>query len=96
MPVMFSFHAAQRLEQRLNARVDTRREVNIESAFVKVKTYEHNAKPGVWAEAWVSRDTENPAVLIIDRRSRVVMTVLVGDAPFVSECYDLYRRRTMQ
>ena len=96
MPVMFSFHAAQRLEERLHARVDTRREVNIESAFVKVKTYEHNAKSGVWVEAWVSRDTLNPVVLIIDRRSRVVMTVLTGTAPFVTECYDLYRTRTMQ
>ena len=94
MGVMFSFHAAQRIEERLNARVDTRREVDIESAFVKVKTYEHNVK-AMLVEAWVSKDIANPVVLIIGKQNRVVMTVLTGSAPFVTECYALYKSRTI-
>jgi hypothetical protein len=94
MRVMFSFHAAQRLEQRLNATVDTRREVNIESSFVKVKTYEHNVK-GIMVEAWVSKDIANPVVLIIGKQNRTVMTVLTGTAPFVAECYALYKTRVI-
>jgi hypothetical protein len=45
-------------------------------------------------EAWVNRDLANPIVLIVGKLNRTVMTVLSDDAPFVRECYALYKQRT--
>jgi hypothetical protein len=89
--VMFSFHAAQRMTQRLNVRVPTENDVDISSAFFKAKTYIHH--DGQMVEAWASRDRDNKIVLIVSRQSRVVLTVLLGgvlndkNAPFVDSCY---------
>lgn len=94
VPVLFSYHAAERAEQRLKVKVPTRNNVDISKTFFKSKTYTHN-KLGILVEAWCSLDRDNPVVLIIGRDSRMVMTVLTGNPdgslpPFVSECYANY------
>lgn len=89
--ILFSFHAAERMSQRLNIKVPTRQEVDISSAFFKAKTYRHHN--GEMVEAWASKDQSNRLVLIVGQQSGVVLTVLVGsetngrNTPFVDECY---------
>ena len=89
--VLFSFHAAQRMTERIKVKVPTETDVDISSAFFKAKTYQHHN--GQMVEAWASRDTTNKVVLIISRQSRVVLTVLTGgllnenNTPFVDACY---------
>jgi hypothetical protein len=90
--VLFSFHAAQRIKQRLNTNVSTRNDVDISQAFFKAKVYRSN-DTGRMVEAWASRDTVNRVVLVVDQQSRVVQTVYTGGAlndrpaPFVDSCY---------
>lgn len=89
--VLFSFHSAQRMTERLQVKVPTEREVDISSAFFKAKTYRHHN--GDMVEAWASKDRSNKLVLIIAQQTRVVLTVLIGgelsgrDTPFVDACY---------
>lgn len=90
--VLFSFHAAERIKQRLNVTVSTRNDVDISQTFFKAKVYRSN-DTGSMVEAWASKDTVNRVVLIVDQQSRVVQTVLIGgalnayNAPFVDSCY---------
>lgn len=90
--VMFSFHSAERMQQRLQVKVPTEYDVDISSAFFKAKTYQHHN--GEMVEAWASKDRTNKIVLIVGKQSRVVLTVLLGgditgnNAPFVDSCYE--------
>lgn len=92
MKVLFSFHSAQRMKQRLNIDVSTKYEVDISSAFTKSHTYQHTSMQTTCV-AYVHKDKSMPVVLIIDAKTRIVMTVLLGkkitnlNAPFVNECY---------
>ena len=92
MKVLFSFHSADRMKQRLNIDVSTKYEVDISSAFIKSHTYFHEAT-SVKCAAFVHKDKSTPVVLIVDVQKRIVMTVLLGqkltniNTPFVDECY---------
>jgi len=92
MKVLFSFHSAQRMKERLNLDVSTKYEVDISSAFTKSHTYQHTSMQTTCV-AYVHKDKTMPIVLIIDLQKRIVMTVLLGkkitnqNAPFVNECY---------
>lgn len=89
--ILFSFHAAERMQQRLRIAVTTRDEVDISSAFFLARTYRHHN--GEMVEAWASKDLANRVVLVISQRTRVVLTVLTGgdlndrNTPFVDACY---------
>ena len=92
--VMFSFHAAQRMTERLKVKVPTEAEVDIRSAFFKAKTYRDTNRDQM-VEAWASKDRTNKVVLIVSQQSRVVLTVLMGEGlnngqatPFVESCYE--------
>jgi len=76
--VLFSFHAAQRMQQRLNTPISTSQEVNISSAFRKNKTYQHTN--GRMVEAWYCIVPDTRIVMVIDQISRVVMTVMTDGA----------------
>lgn len=76
--VLFSFHAAQRMQQRLNTPISTSQEVNITSAFRKNKTYRHTNNRMV--ESWYCTIPDTRIVLVIDQVSRVVMTVMTDGA----------------
>lgn len=84
MKVIFSRHASQRMVERLNVKIDTKIEIDISKKFVKAKTYKHNVS-GKNTEAWVLPG--QTVVLIIDSLSKIVLTILHNDAPFVRECY---------
>lgn len=87
--VLFSFHAAQRMQQRLKISVPTKDDVNISSAFFKSKTHFYD---GQMCEFWASRDPATPVVLVIAQTSKVVLTVLLGSellgktAAFTDSC----------
>jgi len=92
--VMFSYHAAQRMTERLKVKVPTETDVDISSAFFKAKTYRDTNRDQM-VEAWASKDRANKVVLIISQQSRVVLTVLMGEGlnngqstPFVESCYE--------
>ena len=76
--VLFSFHAAQRMQQRLNTPISTSQEVNISSAFRKNKTYQHTN--GRMVESWYCTIPNTKIVMVIDQTSRVVMTVMTDGA----------------
>lgn len=85
MRVAFTNHAIDRLKRRMNIRISAQTEVDISSAFVKIRTYIHHTHGNV-VENWASRDRSNPCVMVIDRTSRVVMTVIT-DGPVVTDAY---------
>lgn len=73
--VLFSFHAAQRINQRFNSRITTRDEVDISSAFMKVgQPYRHDN--GTMVQTYVPRDLSVRMAMIVTCDSRVVMTVM--------------------
>lgn len=73
--VLFSFHAAQRLNQRFGSNISTRTEVDISQAFMKVgQPYKHDN--GTMVQAYVPRDTTVRMVMIVTCDSRVAMTVM--------------------
>ena len=92
MKVLFSFHSAERMKQRLNITVSTKHEVDVSSAFTKSHVYKHETL-NVACIALIHNDKSMPIVLIVNSVSRIVMTVLLGkkitnqNAPFVDECY---------
>jgi len=92
--VMFSYHAAQRMTERLNITVPTETSVNIREAFFLAKTYRDTNRDQM-VEAWASKDRANKVVLIVSQQSRVVLTALMGEGlnngqatPFVESCYE--------
>jgi membrane-bound inhibitor of C-type lysozyme len=75
MKVKFSYHAAQRMSERLNAKIDVNKDVDISRIFKKVKTYKCENK-GIMVESWINPDRNNKLVLIVAKDSRVVLTVM--------------------
>jgi hypothetical protein len=75
MKVRFSFHAAQRMTERLNSKVDTNMDVDISRVFKKVNTYKCQNK-GIMVEAWINPDRNNKLVMVVAKDSRVVLTVM--------------------
>lgn len=73
--VLFSFHAAQRMSQRLNTNIRTDNEVNISSAFKLSKTYT-DLNTNEQVESWYCTIPGQRIVLLIGARSRVVTTVM--------------------
>lgn len=71
--IVFSFHAVERMRQRLNINVDPKQEVDISSTFRLARTYRHYN--GNMVQAWVARDPATTVVLIVDQQSGVVLTV---------------------
>jgi hypothetical protein len=84
MRVIFSYHAGQRISERVNTQVPTNREVDISSAFVHKHSYLHDR--GFMVEAWASPDLDNKCVLIVNPKTRVVLTVMTT-GPVVTACY---------
>lgn len=74
--VLFSYHAAQRLKERLGISVSTDREYNIANSFIHSKTYFHHTLK-VLVESWIATNKE--IALIVAKDSRVVLSVLNED-----------------
>ena len=90
MRVMFGYHASQRLEQRFGVHCEAGSNVDISTAFKKVKTYTHfNTNKKV--EAWAGLDRSHPMLLIVDSVDRVVITVIHIDENTVDFYRDLYK-----
>ena len=85
MRVAFTHHAIDRLNRRMNIRIRPTTEVDISESFVKIRTYIHHTHGNV-VENWASRDRSNPCVMVIDRDSQVVMTVITS-GPVVTDAY---------
>ena len=83
--VMFSHHAVQRCNQRLNINIPRSNEVNIEDAFQHAATFRH-ATTNRMQEAWITRDLSKRVVLIIDQENRVILTVMT-EGPYVEKLY---------
>ena len=89
MQVLFGYHASQRLEQRFGIRCNQGTEVDISTAFKKVRSYEHFTTHNM-VEAWAGFDRSHPMLLIVDKVSRIVITVIHFDEntpEFYSELY---------
>lgn len=82
--VLFSYHAAQRMSQRLKINVSTESKVNISSAFAKSKTYTHTN--GRLVTSWYCTIPGQRIVLIIDNESHMVMTAM-SEGPVVDAVY---------
>ena len=76
MKVLFSFHSAQRMKERLNLDVSTKYEVDISSAFTKSHTYQHTSMQTTCV-AYVHKDKKIPIFIIIDFQNRIVINVLL-------------------
>ena len=72
--VLFSFHAAQRMSQRLNTKITTEAEVNISSAFKLARRYTCPRNGAV--ESWYCTIPGTRIVMIIGAATRVVLTVM--------------------
>jgi hypothetical protein len=72
--VMFSFHAAQRMSQRLNTKITTQAEVNISDAFKLNRKY--NCPKNGAVESWYCTIPGTRVVLVIGAQTRVVLTVM--------------------
>jgi hypothetical protein len=82
--VLFSFHAAQRMSQRLNTKITTQAEVNISDAF-KLNSKYTCPKNGA-VESWYCTIPGTRVVLIIGAKTRVVLTVMT-EGPVVDAVY---------
>lgn len=82
--VLFSFHAAQRMSQRLNTSISTKDEVNISSAFRKTRTY--TCPKNGTVESWYCTIPGTRIVMIIGAATRVVLTVMT-EGPVVDAVY---------
>jgi hypothetical protein len=82
--VLFSFHAAQRMQQRLNTPISTKDEVNISSAFRKNLSYTCPKNGAV--ESWYCTIPGTRIVMIIGAKTRVVLTVMT-EGPVVDAIY---------
>ena len=82
--VLFSFHAAQRMQQRLNTPISTREEVNISTAFRLNKRYTCPRNGAV--ESWHCTMPGTRIVMVIGSQTRVVLTVMT-EGPVVDAVY---------
>ena len=73
--VMFSYHAAQRLNQRFGSRITTEQDVDISTTFKKVgQPYSHYN--GTMVQAYVPRDSSVRMAMIVAIDTRCVLTVM--------------------
>jgi hypothetical protein len=84
MQVIFSYHAAERMQQRLNTPISTDKEVNITTAFKKSRSYTCPQNGAV--ESWYCTIPGTKIVMIIGAKSRVVLTVMT-QGPIVDAVY---------
>ena len=82
--VLFSFHAAQRMQQRLKTPISTRDTVDISSAFRKNRSYTCPRNGAV--ESWYCNIPGTRIVMIIGAQTRVVLTVMT-EGPVVDSIY---------
>ena len=82
--VLFSFHAAQRMSQRLDTKITTDSEVNISSAFKLSRRYTCPKNGAV--ESWYCTIPGTRIVLVIGAATRVVLTVMT-QGPVVDTVY---------
>jgi hypothetical protein len=83
--VMFSFHAAQRLNQRFGSRITTEQDVDISTSFKKVgQPYSHYN--GTMVQAYVPRDLSVRMAMIVAIDSRCVLTVM-NEGPVLDAIY---------
>jgi|688.fasta_scaffold70985_7 hypothetical protein len=96
MKVLFSFHAKQRMQERLQINVSTTQEYDLTKLnFVKSHSYLNTsiANDSNTYIAFCFNDKSMPIVLAVDKNTRVVTTVYLGkklaklNAPFVDTCY---------
>lgn len=89
MIVSFSYHAVERMSQRLNANISLNTKVDISKMFYKVQTYTHD-KTGLKVEDWICRDSNNRVVLSIGVDSKCVITVMT-QGPKVDALYAKFK-----
>jgi membrane-bound inhibitor of C-type lysozyme len=75
MKVKFSLHAAQRMSERLNAKIDINKDHDISRIFKKIKTYKCENK-GIMIESWINPDRKNKLVMLVAKDTHVVLTVM--------------------
>jgi hypothetical protein len=84
--VMFSYHAAQRLNQRFGSRVTTEQDVDISTTFKKAGLpYRQNNGPSM-VQAYVPRDQSVRMAMLVAIDTRCVLTVL-NEGPVLDAIY---------
>jgi len=83
--VMFTTHAAERMQSRLGIRINQGQSVDITSNFVKTYEYTHNTT-GHTIQHWCNRDRSQPVVMAIDADTGLVVTVMTT-GPIVDKEY---------
>jgi hypothetical protein len=78
MKVLFSYHAAQRMQQRLKTDISTKDEVNISTAFRLNRRYTCPKNGAV--ESWYCTIPGTRIVMVIGAQNRVVLTVMTEGA----------------
>ena len=84
MQVIFSKHAAERMQQRLSMPVASQQQVILDSAFKHNLTYLHHNNTLV--QSWYCIIPGVRCVLIVSNDSRVVLTVMT-EGPVVDAIY---------
>lgn len=83
--VLFSFHAAQRLNQRFGSKITTEHDVDISTTFKSVGApYKHHN--GEMVQAYVPRDESVRLAMIVAVKSRCVLTVM-NEGPVMDAIY---------
>jgi hypothetical protein len=83
MQIFVTQHAAQRLQQRLNVRINANTTMYLPSNFVKVLDTTSNNEPVSW---YVNANQHEPAVLVVSRKTKNLLTVMT-DGPSVQHAY---------
>ena len=84
--VMFSFHAAERMQQRFGVKVNTGVNVDISSTFRATgRSYIHN-KTGHTVQQFIPKDLSVRMVLEVDLDNMTVVTAMV-QGPVVDAAY---------
>jgi hypothetical protein len=82
MKVIFSYHAIDRMRVRANKRIRTNELVDI-SEYIEVREYIHNYYKCLVSN-FIHIDTDNTIVLVVDKKSRGVLTAMT-DGPAVDD-----------
>jgi len=77
MQVTLSTHATERLNQRLNVRARPGTCVNIADITILARKYSYKHKDtGHFIDHYISRDTKNSVVFVVDRDTKCVVTLI--------------------
>ena len=77
MQVTLSLHATERLNERLNVRAKPGTNVNIANITELARKFSYKHKDtGHFIDHFVSKDTKNPVIFVVDRDTKSVVTLI--------------------